>query len=153
MSERITDARLRELTAAMPDRMGGTLVDTLFLRELAAEVLAARTDASRTLAAEAAARGAASREQEAANEAAMLRAQVTALTARVVDAEAARLTTELVGIGAALGREGATAGECVALIGLIGRTCARLTDERNEAVRALDEERRMWTRPTMEPHP
>jgi len=76
MSERITDARLRELSAAMPDRMGGTLVDTLLLRELAAEILAARTDDARTLAAEAAARGAAFREREAANEAAMLRARL-----------------------------------------------------------------------------
>ena len=138
MSERITDARLRELTAAMPDRMGGTLVDTLFLRELAAEVLAARTDASRTLAAEAAARGAAFREGEAANEAAMLRA-------RLATAEGA-----LAEISAALGQNGPrSARACVALIGLIGRTCARLTDERNEAARALDEARR----PTMEPHP
>lgn len=45
-------------------------------------------------------------------------AQVDALTARAVDAEAeaARRTDDAVAIGAALGREGATAGECVALI-------------------------------------
>ena len=77
-------------------------------RALAADALAALK------AAEAAARGAAFREREAANEAAMLRAQVDALTARVVDAEG---EAALVAIGAALGREGATAGECVAAIG------------------------------------
>ena len=113
---------------------------------------------ARTLAAEAAARGAAFREGEAANEAAVLRARLAtadalaaqrdeliatmmdaheghkraavyadrllaeavwaldALTARadVAEAEAARRTDEVVAIGAALGREGATAAECVA---------------------------------------
>ena len=86
MSERITDARLRELTAAMPDRMGGTLVDTLLLRELAAEILAARTDDARTLAAEAAARGAQYREREALAVVAVLRARLDARAA--ADAQA-----------------------------------------------------------------
>lgn len=163
MSERVTDARLRELAAAQPDRMGGTLIDTGLLRELATEILAARITDDPTLdatdgahpawwrghdhtaermrdelaalyvgcraaevqlaAAEAAARGAAFREGEAANEAAMLRAQVDALTARVdvAEAEAARRTTELVAIGDALDVAGAgrpmTAAECVATIG------------------------------------
>lgn len=93
MSERITDARLRELTAAMPDRMGGTLVDTLLLRELAAEILAARTDDARTLAAEAAARGAQYREREALAVVAVLRARLDGereRCARLCDAAAAR---------------------------------------------------------------
>lgn len=248
MSERITDARLRELTAAMPDRMGGTLVDTLLLRELAAEILAARTDDARTLAAEAAARGAAFREREAANEAAMLRAQVDALTAevarsaeamrrqaaavrtldagraerdayeqrtlrslagvaraallaeldearrerddwnarataleaecdaltaRVVDAEAeaARRTDAVVAIGDALGREGATAGECVRLIGRLTNDLDAATMCMESAREALDDVaaalgvpadwdaewgdrvRAALARPTMEPHP
>lgn len=75
MSERVTDARLRELAAAQPDRMGGTLIDTLLLRELAAEILAARTPDD---AAERATRGQAWALAEAQGEVAVLRAQVAA---------------------------------------------------------------------------
>ena len=126
MSERVTDARLRELAAARPDRMGGTLIDTLLLRELAAEILAARTPDD---AAERAARGQAWALAEAQGEVAMLRAQVATLTAERDRYREVALTSDsdaenaaeaaadgVLAIGAALGREGATAGECVALI-------------------------------------
>lgn len=141
-------------------------------------VVAAPPDAlaateARALAAEAAARGAAFREREAANEAAMLRGQVAALTARVVDAEAeaARRTDEVVAIGAALGREGATAGECVRLIGRLTNDLDAATMCMESARGALDDVadalgmpaewdaewgdrvRAALARPTMEPHP
>lgn len=139
MSERITDARLRELTAAMPDRMGGTLVDTLLLRELAAEILAARTDDARTLAAEAAARGAAFREREAANEAAMLRAQVDALTAEVArSAEAMRRQAAAVRTLDA-GRAERDAYEQRTLRSLAGVARAALLAELDEARRERDD--------------